>query len=188
MDWTKLSSSICYLPPLNSSHVCDDDIFFILSVNVAELGELHHHDYISLIGSDFNARTNIKADYVTNDVSEHVPVPNSHAEDDATVTQENADTKPFNANGASLLQFCKATGCWILNGRMGVSTGVYTCFTSKGSSVVDYMLCRPCNFKHICHFAISEANVLSDHCALHVTLKSPWCHGQSYNAGDQNCA
>ena len=53
--------------------------------------------------------------------------------------------KVVNEHGNYLLNFCKASGLRIINGRIGNDGGIgkFTCVTENGCSVVDYVLCRP---------------------------------------------
>jgi hypothetical protein len=73
-----------------------------------------------------------------------------------------------------LLEFCKASGVRILNGRCyeDNNVGKYTCINTQGSSVINYVLCRIDLMQFISHFELSDQNVLSDHCYVHFNLKS----------------
>ena len=55
-----------------------------------------------------------------------------------------------------------------MNGRVGDDKGIgqYTFVGSRGSSVVDYVLCTQDLFRNVCHFKVHEPNILSDHCLL----------------------
>jgi len=55
-----------------------------------------------------------------------------------------------------------------MNGRIGSdkNIGHITCVKSTGSSVVDYLLCKPELISRLTSFDILEQNILSDHCAL----------------------
>ena len=63
-------------------------------------------------------------------------------------------------------------GLRILNGRLGDDrkVGRYTCINTNGTSVVDYVLCKPELFKLIQSFNVAEPNILSDHCVIYFSL------------------
>ena len=50
--------------------------------------------------------------------------------------------KEINKNGKKLIEMCKMSNLKILNGRMGRDRviGNYTCCTSRGKSVIDYVI------------------------------------------------
>ena len=77
-----------------------------------------------------------------------------------------SEDKISNEYGSQLLEFCKATGLRLANGRLGEdkNIGWFTCTKGNSSSVVVYVLCKPDLFNIICSFAIGEPNLLSGHC------------------------
>ena len=54
------------------------------------------------------------------------------------------------------------------NRRVGEDKGVgqYTLVSSRGTSVVDYVLSTQDLFTNLCQFKVHESNILSDHCLL----------------------
>ena len=82
----------------------------------------------------------------------------------------------MNNNGNLLLEFCKQTGLRILNGRVGrdANIGKYTFFgyRSRGSSLVDYVLCSDSVFKYISSFEVGDPNILSDHCCIYFEFEN----------------
>ena len=75
--------------------------------------------------------------------------------------------------GRRLLDLCKATDLLIANGRLDTdrSIGEFTCITSRGRSVVDYLLLSLCDFECVSHFSICDVDEHSDHSALYFCLK-----------------
>ena len=73
--------------------------------------------------------------------------------------------KFVNSSGQMLIDTCIATGLRILNGRLGLDKGIgkTTCNTSRGSSVVDYILAQTDILKHIIGFELCGSLLLSDH-------------------------
>ena len=166
---------VCYVTPSNSQ-VITMDVFSKLEADIAQLDEKYGDKYTCLIAGDFNARTNNCDDYLVIDDDRYVPVPDDYAVDYPLDCRVSKDTKPVNANGHDLLQFCKTTSYRILNGRTGNDKGIggYTCCTTNGSSVVDYMLSRCCDMALMEGFTINEQSPYSDHAMLmvNVTVKS----------------
>ena len=84
-----------------------------------------------------------------------------------------SSNKELSGHHKQLLDFCKATGFKILNGRIGDDgkIGNFTCHTAAGSSIVDYCLTREHNFELVDNFHIGEINTISDHAYLELHLK-----------------
>ena len=74
-----------------------------------------------------------------------------------------------NVYGNQLINFCKNTDLFILNGRLGDDNKKFTC---KDKSVVDYFLSTANMFSYLQNFSIFEfSNLYSDaHCALSINL------------------
>ena len=66
-----------------------------------------------------------------------------------------------------LLDLCKATQLRIANGRLWEDnhSGSFT-YTNVGSSVIDYLLIRECDFDIVSNFKVSSFNIYSDHTPL----------------------
>ena len=71
------------------------------------------------------------------------------------------------------MDLCKATALLIANGRLDTdrSIGEFTCVTSRGRSVVDYLLLSLCDFECVSHFSICDVDEHSEHSALYFCLK-----------------
>ena len=126
---------------------------------------------------DLNDRIGEKNYFVENNdlnaQDDYLPIP-----DDFEVNTNIRKRKPLNnievsGHHKQLLNFCKATGLKILNGRVGDDRemGNFTCHTSAGSSTVDYCLTRERNFDHVENFYVGEINTISDHAYLQLRLK-----------------
>jgi len=89
--------------------------------------------------------------------------------------------KTCNAFGNRLLDLCISTGIRIANGRLyrDHMIGNNTFFSRLGSSVIDYLLTKPCNFAKLSDFMVHEFNVWSDHCPISFSLHC--------NTVNQNC-
>ena len=61
-----------------------------------------------------------------------------------------------------------------MNGRVGEDKckGRFTCVKNNGSSVVDYVLCKPDLFDSVYKFEVEEPNILSDHCILNFSFSN----------------
>ena len=134
---------LCYNTPVGSSRanysdrsvfdmILDDILYFEAHLN----GNCHF-----IVCGDLNARTANLPDYVASDslqLSDLLP------EDyviDSPLPRVSED-KVSNEYGNQLLEFCKATGLRLANGRLGEdkNIGRFTCIKGNGSSVVDYVL------------------------------------------------
>ena len=76
--------------------------------------------------------------------------------------------KTVNERGIDLNDFCKQTGFVILNGRTGEDAGVgkFTCVATNGCIVVDYILCKKCDYELFKKFVVGSPTVYSDHCQI----------------------
>ena len=58
----------------------------------------------------------------------------------------------------------------IVNGRVGEDQGLFTFISRNGASVVDYLLCKECNFSNITCFNVNSMNEWSDHTPISFSL------------------
>ena len=80
--------------------------------------------------------------------------------------------KNVNSHGHKFLDLCKATGLRIANGRLGTdSEGSHTFCKMHGSSVIDYLLLKECEFSRIHNFSVENFNEWSDHAPLTFVLQ-----------------
>ena len=183
--WFKLKNNIisdkpiyfclCYvLPPgTTRNSMVDSCIFDRMLDTVAEI-ESKEQDCSFIICGDMNARTRESADYLTDDNSQHVPLPEDYTLDENIPPRFSLDKNASNANGNMLLSFCKQTSLRIANGRYGSDkmVGNFTCTTSRGRSLVDYVLANKYILDKIESFDIGEPNILSDHHLVSFSLST----------------
>ena len=130
---TNFSISIiaCYLPPEQSVWGKDSDHFF---VHLCTVYYLNIESDIILITGDFNARIGNNNDIITDidGVRDRFIldyVKGGHAE--------------------AFLDFLKDTKLCILNGRFGSDNDNYTYISTRGKSIVDYMIVPHDNMSYI---------------------------------------
>lgn len=85
--------------------------------------------------------------------------------------RSNKDLK-LNSNGKPFIEFIKANGLVILNGRtLGDIFGEMTCLKYNGCSVVDYMCTSANLYNNVRKMEVCKFSPLSDHYPLQMTLK-----------------
>ena len=139
----------CYIPPKDSTAMCNYESQW--NSFESEVIEFSNKGSILICG-DMNARTGMLYDYVRNDSDIPIPSPLSYVIDEDELQRTSMDMST-NAQGRNLLDLCISNRLRIRNGRHnGDRQGKYTCYTSRGCSVVDYvvvsadMQCRITNF------------------------------------------
>ena len=157
-----------YIPPENSKYV-SNDVFEVLE----EYFRFSHDcKYVCMIG-DFNARTGTNSDFLTNlNGTFHIISDDVHSLDKLNIPyQRTSEDSSSNNFGNLLLKFCKHTGLYIANGRIGdgKNTGKTTC---KGESVIDYCIGNYNFLSVIDNFHVHYfSHLLSDcHNPIHVKL------------------
>ena len=148
-----------YLPPQGSNAYPVDE----------QNGIIHLHEYVTqlellspdsglIIAGDLNARTKTSPDFIIDDDITYLPAPDIYPVDAFTDPRKSRDTHgEINAHGEELLRFCCVHGIHMLNGRTrGDMEGHLTCFTSNGSSLVDYTLMSSHLFPIAAYFTIGE--------------------------------
>ena len=125
-----------------------------------------------LIIGDMNSRTDESKDYVENENTRYVPVPDNYTEDDDVPHRTSCDKKAPDEYGHKLIDLCKTCSLRIVNGRVGSDKGVgnYTSINKRSQNVVYYVLCKSNIFKLV-NFAVNEICGRSDHCKLSFLLK-----------------
>ena len=175
-----INFGVVYIPPVNSKYASDDP-YSELQREV--LRYCPNSNQIILLG-DFNSRSGEKPDYVFIDelISEHCglnelvdennAIVNSFSINNLPLHRVNAD-KVVNSYGTQMIEFCKATSLFILNGRFGdnVQNSKFTC---KDRSNIDYCVSSLHALNVIHNFEISDFNNLfSDvHSALLLDIKT----------------
>lgn len=159
-----------YVTPDDSSRqsMVETNIFDRLLDSVAHIQNNSLNNCSILACGDWNARTSVNPDFVEDDDPVHMSVLPDEYITDVQLPRYSEDKGHVNNNGLFLLDFCKQTGLRIMNGRVGDDKGIgqFTFVGSRGSSVVDYVLCTQDLFGNVSHFKVHEPNILSDHCLL----------------------
>ena len=128
----------------------------------------HYSDYgnIMVIG-DLNARTGLSSDHSEScdNIEKYIHcLEGAELNLDADVSvgrRFSLDTK-IESSGVKLLQICKDAGLRILNGRLGEDAGIgnFTFQSSRGKSVIDYVICSPSLFKIVHSFCVHDISTL----------------------------
>ena len=94
------------------------------------------------IMGDLNARIGKENDFIKNNdlnaQDDYLPIPDDFKVNTNIRKRNTLDNTEVYGHHTQLLDFCKATGLEILNGRVG--DGNFTCHIPAGSSTVDYCL------------------------------------------------
>ena len=145
---------VCYLPPESSPWGRDSSFFF--SHLVSQIYLYSEVENIFILG-DFNARIG-----VTQDIIETV---------DNIPPRKPLDTGK-NAHGEALLDFLKDSNTCVLNGRLNPENDNYTYFTSRGSSVVDYVIVPHVSLSDCVHFEVLPVTDITDNNKLYYLLNT----------------
>jgi len=184
--WLKLCSSffgltkdiylcLLYISPPGSTHTAfRDNLWNLLEEGIAFCSRGH-----ILLAGDFNARITREPDFIEHDTNGYVPLPQDYVVDISSM-RASQDTH-INSYVRLLLQLCAGSELRIVNGRRGSDQviGSFTCFNSRGHSVVDYFISSASLLQEIGSFIIDDITTYSDHCSLQLDL--PTCQSSSYN-------
>ena len=161
---------IVYIPPENSSYykVRNQDTLAYINEDLAKyttLGKI-------ILAGDFNARSNVKNDFIRNDNGDDIDTFHYIA-DKEILTRNSQDMADACSRGRKLIDMCISARLRIANGRcMGDSLGQFTCHKYGGSSVIDYLITSEENLKRIMYFRVNPfLGQLSDHCCISWAMK-----------------
>ena len=167
-----------YLPPSDSRFNTQDELD-LFEVEISNMSILHK--YVLLIG-DFNARIQTLDDFL--DADDFLV---RHFDFDASMQEfynassilplvnmnrnRSSKDKTINNEGRLLLEVCKSSNLFILNGRCGKDKGTGS-FTYKNLSVIDYSIGSSQFLKFVSDFEIVKLDSLytDDHSLLSTTL------------------
>lgn len=158
----KLLLAVVYFVPRNSTtENVKEPIFDILMQELAQIKTDHSPTRTYIVG-DFNGRI---ADSVED--GSDVTIGNDVIIPGSIPTPRTSEDHIINIRGKELLAFCSAANFTIANGRIGKDKeiGNFTCLTSNGASVVDYLLIEADAVNSIHDFEVGE-NYQSDHFPL----------------------
>lgn len=191
--WVKLDHSIfmhnndvyvchAYRPPSNSksftaNNLNEFDFFETLESDIVKYDNLGY----TFCTGDFNSRTADNIDFIIYDKYLDENQPFIREFNDISVNRASKD-KVIDFSGRNLINLCQATGLLIANGRLGndKNVGDFTFCSSRGTSVVDYLLLKYDTFDFIDKFTVNEFNEFSDHACISFAL--------SINTNDDNDA
>ena len=162
----------CYIPPENSGRQVRDD-FDMYNAIITDMAQFDvKYNCECLVCSHFNSRTASLPDYVLNDNSSHILLPDDYIADDQNVIARHNSDKVINNNGRKF-DVCKTCNLWIANGRLGHDAGVgsFIYRTYNGQSCVDYVLFFPNLINDIKIFTVEHQTEYSDHCSITFMLK-----------------
>ena len=167
---------VAYLPPSNSSRG-DKSLEFVNIMRMLVL-KLHSFDNFMICG-DFNARCSDKPDTQMLDQCDNI-IP----------TRLSIDHSPVNSHGRTILEFMIDCDLCMLNGRFGENSNKYTCVSTKGASVVDYVFVPTKHFKMFDTFNIDYVSDLISQNQVdvvkfpsdHSVLSGSFCLQASHNA------
>ena len=142
-----------------------------------------------MICGDFNARTNIMNDYIHEfdngsdgglstllnaDENQHVESVFAYLQRRNILERYSMDTRPANKHGKQLIDLCKATGMFMLNGRWDRdrTIGKYTRSDVTGSGVIDYVICTTEMHKLMGNFEIGCKFPESDHMPIAFSINT----------------
>ena len=154
----KITVICCYLPPQNSPWGRDSISFF---AHIAQLLYAHDTDLFFICG-DLNGRIGNMNDVLLNTED----IPSRHVVDHTV-----------NSHGEALVNFLKEISGCVLNGRFNVNDQHYTSVSSKGKSVVDYLITSTEHFSYVNDLKVYLMHDLIEqyelHTLLHDRCKSP---------------
>jgi len=169
--WLKITKNIlqlekeillcsCYIPPKHSPYFNPDTLLNLEN----DINLFKTNSYKALAG-DFNARTGIENDFISNDNYKFVPGGDSPLP--TVVTPRKRFDNNVNDLGKHLLEMCKSLDLRILNGRCkGDSLGKITFHGNQGFSTVDYIIVSHETLHLFETFVVREPSPFSYHCQL----------------------
>ena len=162
---------LIYIPPKGSSFKQNSNAPPAYDILQQDLADLLANHGLAIMAGDFNARTGPAGGVRQHDFSDVLDAscqPQSGS-DRILPPRQSADSKTC-AFGKCLLELSEASDLHILNGRTaGDADGHFTCYTARGSSVVDYFLASSPLLTSTASMTDGDKCVESDHCPL--TLK-----------------
>jgi len=168
-DHSKCLLGCVYNPPTNSKYY-DEKLLDIINDELHENILLHRPD----LYATFNARTSSNDDHLQNTKTDG----NFEPVEYHPPKRVNRD-QICNTRGEALLEFCKSTGLYIVNGRIGKDStmGSLTCLTrcgdgKVGGSTVDYLLVNERLFHKLSAFEVLDTMIKSDHLPLIFTCRT----------------
>ena len=117
-----------------------------------------NENFSLLVFGDLNARTGKELDYIIDDNVEWILGLEWYTASDFSRRRKSKDNR-VNIFCRTLLNLCKELDVHIVSGRCGYDCGNYTFISSKGKSLIDYVLASPLLFKYILDFSILTTDI-----------------------------
>ena len=161
-----------YIPPGNSSFGKDHSSS-IWDKLEAQLQNFSSQGNVILCG-DFNARTGVLCDYISNDGDNNqYTLPNGYVSD--TFHPRRSADIITTKSGRKLSNICIDNDLYILNGRtIGDLYGACTCVTPNGTSVVDYFICSKSLYSYVHSMHVHDLSPYSDHRPVEICIYLPF--------------
>lgn len=168
----------CYIPP-EDSVVHRDMHYNVFEVLCEEITKFSKMGEVGIVG-DLNARTgNIQEKLNDHPDDFHY---NSEIQIDSKcqlgydLRKRNNTDLTINNFGKKLIELVEAFSLIILNGRtLGDLKGEKTCYTSRGSSTVDYFIVSPIIHKSVKYMKVRPQTWYSDHSPVEMVLGTETC-------------
>ena len=127
-----------------------------------------------LLCGDLYAHTGLITDFIADDSNIPISSPPRYVFDNEIPHYFKDVT--FNTQGRHVLDLCIGSRLRIVNGRFAEGSGHFTCYTTRGCSVVDYVVISAELLHEISDFKVEKLELYSDHCPLRFTLGSKKCN------------
>jgi exonuclease III len=164
-----------YIPPADSSFTLNsvnNNIYHLLQDDITSFAKTGS---VTLCG-DFNARTGKKNDIDCiqgKDFDLLMQCSNNFQTNGFPCWNRYSEDIKVNNYGKELLSMCKSSDLKIMNGYFNndQNTGVFTCYTPCGKSLIDYLVCDLSSFNCLKQFSILPLSPDSDHKPLVFSFK-----------------
>ena len=176
-DYFSISSDIviinAYDSPKNSSYKQSaglEDGDFVLEAISATIAKIPEGTKIIVLG-DFNARIGDLDDSSEEHFDPSSDYSYSEADEITKLLKRSSKDTKVNPNGKPFLEFVKANGLVILNGRtLGDILGEYTCIQYNGCSLVDYVSVSGDILDDVQSLKVGKTSYISDHRPITLTI------------------
>ena len=172
-DNTDLYLAGVYIPPLDSSSTIssfqNNNAFSLIQEEISHFSQKGN---IAICG-DFNARTGKLADFSSTTGKNAIDMISFDSGDSLPMYHRYSDDVKTNKYGKELIELCKSSNLRIMNGyfKNNESTGTFTCYTPRGKSLIDYLICDASFYHNILDFNLDPLCVNSDHRPLVFSVK-----------------
>jgi len=162
-----------YIPQLDSSSTVssfqNNNAFNIVQ---EEISYFSQQGSVAICG-DFNARTGQLPDYIQTPGNDDFDMISISSIDNLPMYNRHSDDPKSNKYGKELIELCKSCSMRIMNGyfQNDMSTGAFTCYTPRGKSLIDYLICDTSFYHSLLSFDLEPLCTNSDHRPLVFSVK-----------------